>query len=137
MKRKQKISNATSTTIELLPPAAVYGSTAVVERVDGLDEAVEGSEEAEEAAEGVDNSVEGTNVDALDEVEIEPNADHCSTTPLPQAIALSRYTKVSPNQLIPISQDCFDVTGFRNPKRAGKPTAAGISITRSFGSYLC
>ena len=35
-------------------------------------------------------------------------------------MTLNRYTKVSPNQLIPISQDCFHVTGSMNPKRAGK-----------------
>ena len=33
---------------------------------------------------------------------------------------ITRYTKVSPNQLIPINQDCFDVTGSKNPKMAGK-----------------
>eukprot|EP00534_Pseudo-nitzschia_fraudulenta_P007997 CAMPEP_0201142420 /NCGR_PEP_ID=MMETSP0851-20130426/4109_1 /ASSEMBLY_ACC=CAM_ASM_000631 /TAXON_ID=183588 /ORGANISM="Pseudo-nitzschia fraudulenta, Strain WWA7" /LENGTH=94 /DNA_ID=CAMNT_0047416063 /DNA_START=412 /DNA_END=696 /DNA_ORIENTATION=+ len=90
------LTTATATTIESSPPAAVYGSTAVVEGVEASDKSVEGSDEAEEAAEGVENVLEGANVEASDEVEIEANADDC-TTPLPQAIRLSRYTKVSPN----------------------------------------
>eukprot|EP00534_Pseudo-nitzschia_fraudulenta_P008493 CAMPEP_0201144016 /NCGR_PEP_ID=MMETSP0851-20130426/5770_1 /ASSEMBLY_ACC=CAM_ASM_000631 /TAXON_ID=183588 /ORGANISM="Pseudo-nitzschia fraudulenta, Strain WWA7" /LENGTH=102 /DNA_ID=CAMNT_0047418555 /DNA_START=70 /DNA_END=378 /DNA_ORIENTATION=+ len=81
-------TTATATAIESSPPAAVYGSTAVVEGVERSDESVEGSDKAEEAAEGVDNTVEGANVEAPNEVEIEANADHC-TTLLPQIITLN------------------------------------------------
>ena len=120
------MSNATTTatTVESSPPAG-YWSTKVE---GGMNEAAEEAvqeetveevvEGADGAAEGADNAVEGANVEAPDEVEIEADAD--CTTPLPQTITLNRYTKVSPNQLIPISQDYFDDTGSMNPKRVGK-----------------
>ena len=42
------------------------------------------------------------------------------TTPgSPPTITLTGRRKVSSNQLIPISPDCFDVAGSENPKKAG------------------